>query len=49
MKILAIRGCNLTSLAGELAIDLTRAPFADAIVGNTRAGTCTQLDAEVPA
>jgi DNA repair protein SbcC/Rad50 len=49
VKILAIRGCNLASLAGEFEIDLSRAPFADAgvfaIVGNTGAGKSTLLDA----
>src|SRR5512139_2141967 len=49
MRILAIRGCNLASLAGEFEIDLSRAPFADAgvfaIVGNTGAGKSTLLDA----
>ena len=49
MKILAIRGCNLASLAGEFEIDLARAPLGDAgvfaIVGNTGAGKSTLLDA----
>jgi exonuclease SbcC len=49
MKILAIRGANLASLAGEFEIDLTRSPFAEsgvfAIVGNTGAGKSTLLDA----
>ncbi|MBA2542850.1 MAG: AAA family ATPase, partial [Deltaproteobacteria bacterium] len=49
MKILAIRGCNLASLAGEFEIDLCKAPFTDqgvfAIVGNTGAGKSTLLDA----
>ncbi|MDQ3339840.1 MAG: AAA family ATPase, partial [Myxococcota bacterium] len=49
MRILAIRGCNLASLAGEFEIDLSRAPFCDAgvfaIVGNTGAGKSTLLDA----
>ena len=49
MRILAIRGCNLASLAGEFEIDLSRAPFNDAgvfaIVGNTGAGKSTLLDA----
>ena len=49
MRILAIRGCNLASLAGEFEIDLARAPFSDAgvfaIVGNTGAGKSTLLDA----
>ena len=47
MRILAIRGCNLASLAGEFEIDLSRAPFLDAgvfaIVGNTGAGKSTLL------
>src|SRR5512138_3672108 len=49
MRILAIRGCNLASLAGEFEIDLSRGPLADAgvfaIVGNTGAGKSTLLDA----
>jgi len=49
MKILAIRGCNLASLAGEFEIDLVRAPLGGAgvfaIVGNTGAGKSTLLDA----
>ncbi|MEO8702230.1 MAG: AAA family ATPase [Kofleriaceae bacterium] len=49
MRILAIRGCNLASLAGEFELDLARAPFCDAgvfaIVGNTGAGKSTLLDA----
>ncbi len=49
MKILAIRGSNLASLAGEFEIDLSHAPLADtgvfAIVGNTGAGKSTLLDA----
>jgi DNA repair protein SbcC/Rad50 len=49
MRIIAIRGCNLASLAGEFEIDLTRAPLAEAgvfaIVGNTGAGKSTLLDA----
>jgi len=49
MRILAIRGCNLASLAGEFEIDLSRAPLGDAgvfaIVGNTGAGKSTLLDA----
>src|SRR6185295_16290733 len=49
MKILAIRGCNLASLAGEFEIDLARAPLSDAgvfaITGNTGAGKSTLLDA----
>ena len=49
MRILAIRGCNLASLAGEFEIDLASAPLGDAgvfaIVGNTGAGKSTLLDA----
>jgi len=49
VKILAIRGCNLASLAGEFEIDLARGPLADAgvfaIVGPTGAGKSTLLDA----
>src|SRR5438552_370049 len=49
MKILAIRGCNLASLAGEFELDLASAPLGDAgvfaIVGNTGAGKSTLLDA----
>jgi exonuclease SbcC len=49
MRILAIRGCNLASLAGEFEIDLARAPLAAAgvfaIVGPTGAGKSTLLDA----
>ncbi|HWO22608.1 MAG TPA: AAA family ATPase [Kofleriaceae bacterium] len=49
MRILAIRGCNLASLAGEFEIDLARPPFGGAgvfaIVGNTGAGKSTLLDA----
>ena len=49
MKILAIRGCNLASLAGEFEIDLSRGPLGGAgvfaIVGNTGAGKSTLLDA----
>jgi exonuclease SbcC len=49
VKILAIRGCNLASLAGEFEIDLARAPLGGAgvfaIVGNTGAGKSTLLDA----
>ena len=30
MRILAIRGCNLASLAGEFEIDLARPPFGGA-------------------
>lgn len=49
MKILAIRGCNLASLAGEFEIDLAHGPLAAAgvfaIVGPTGAGKSTLLDA----
>ena len=49
MKILAIRGCNLASLAGEFEIDLARGALGGAgvfaIVGNTGAGKSTLLDA----
>ncbi len=49
MKILAIRGCNLASLAGEFEIDLAHgvlgAAGVFAIVGNTGAGKSTLLDA----
>ncbi len=49
MKILAIRGCNLASLAGEFEIDLVHGPLGDAgvfaIVGPTGAGKSTLLDA----
>ena len=45
----AIRGCNLASLAGEFEIDLSRGPLGAAgvfaIVGNTGAGKSTLLDA----
>jgi exonuclease SbcC len=49
VKILAIRGCNLASLAGEFEIDLAHGPLGDAgvfaIVGPTGAGKSTLLDA----
>ena len=49
MKILAIRGCNLASLAGEFEIDLSHGPLGGAgvfaIVGNTGSGKSTLLDA----
>ena len=49
MRILAIRGCNLASLAGEFEIDLAHGPLAGAgvfaIVGPTGAGKSTLLDA----
>ena len=49
MKIVAIRGSNLASLAGDFAIELGDAPLANAgvfaIIGNTGAGKSTLLDA----
>jgi DNA repair protein SbcC/Rad50 len=49
VKILAIRGCNLASLAGEFEIDLANGPLGVAgvfaIVGPTGAGKSTLLDA----
>ncbi|MBL8474293.1 MAG: AAA family ATPase [Rhodocyclaceae bacterium] len=49
MKILAIRGKNLASLAGDFQIDFTANPLADAglfaITGPTGAGKSTVLDA----
>lgn len=49
MRILAIRGENLASLANEFEIDLTREPLAGAglfaITGDTGAGKSTILDA----
>jgi len=49
VKILAIRGCNLASLAGEFEIDLSHGALGGAgvfaIVGNTGAGKSTLLDA----
>ncbi len=49
MRILAIRGCNLASLAGEFEIDLAHGPLSMAgvfaIVGPTGAGKSTLLDA----
>ncbi len=49
MKILAIRGCNLASLAGEFEIDLATGALGGAgvfaIVGPTGAGKSTLLDA----
>jgi len=49
MKTLAIRGQNLTSLAGAFALDFTREPLASAglfaICGPTSAGKSTVLDA----
>lgn len=49
MKVLAIRGQNLASLAEPFALELDRRPFADAgvfaICGPTGAGKSTLLDA----
>lgn len=49
MKILAIRGKNLASLAGEFAVDFTVEPLCSAgifaITGTTGAGKSTLLDA----
>jgi len=49
VRILAIRGCNLASLAGEFEIDLAHGPLGMAgvfaIVGPTGAGKSTLLDA----
>lgn len=49
MRILAIRGANLASLANEFEIDLTKEPLAGsglfAITGETGAGKSTILDA----
>lgn len=49
MKILAIRGKNLASLAGTFAIELDRSPLGEAglfaITGPTGAGKSTLLDA----
>ena len=49
MRILAIRGCNLASLAGEFETDLAHGPLGMAgvfaIVGPTGAGKSTLLDA----
>ena len=49
MRILAIRGCNLASLAGEFEIDLAHGALGGAgvfaIVGPTGAGKSTLLDA----
>ena len=49
MRILAIRGCNLASLAGEFEVDLSHGPLGAAgvfaIVGPTGAGKSTLLDA----
>ena len=49
MKILAIRGKNLASLAGEFTIDFTTEPLCSAgifaITGATGSGKSTLLDA----
>ena len=49
MRILAIRGANLASLAAPFEVDLTAAPLAGsglfAITGETGAGKSTILDA----
>lgn len=49
MKIIAIRGKNLASLAGEFEIDFSQPPLRDAgifaICGNTGSGKSTLLDA----
>ena len=49
MKILAIRGRNLASLAGDFEVDFTKEPLASAgifaITGSTGAGKSTLLDA----
>lgn len=49
MKILAIRGCNLTSFEGEFAVDLENGPLGRAglfaITGPTGSGKSTILDA----
>lgn len=49
MRVLAIRGRNLASLAGDFAIDFEAAPLGDAgifaITGPTGAGKSTLLDA----
>ncbi|GAA4011577.1 AAA family ATPase [Actimicrobium antarcticum] len=49
MKILAIRGCNLASLAGDFAVDFEQEPLKSAglfaISGPTGAGKSTLLDA----
>lgn len=53
MKILAIRGKNLASLAGEFEIPFQQEPLASAglfaISGSTGAGKSTLLDALLPA
>ena len=49
MKILAIRGKNLASLAGEFEVDFTVEPLKNAgifaITGSTGSGKSTLLDA----
>ena len=49
MRILAIRGSNLASLAGDFAVDFANGPLGDAgifaITGPTGAGKSTLLDA----
>jgi exonuclease SbcC len=49
LRILSIRGCNLTSLAGNFALELDQAPLDKlglfAITGATGAGKSTLLDA----
>lgn len=49
MKILAIRGCNLASLAGEFEVDFRKSPLDRssifAITGTTGSGKSTVLDA----
>jgi len=49
MRVLAIRGSNLASLAGDFEVDFDAAPLADAgifaITGPTGAGKSTLLDA----
>ncbi|MBI4576673.1 MAG: AAA family ATPase [Planctomycetes bacterium] len=49
MKVLAVRGCNLASLAGEFEVDLARPPLDRAglyaITGPTGSGKTTLLDA----
>ncbi|MEZ5841519.1 MAG: AAA family ATPase [Hyphomicrobiales bacterium] len=48
MRLLAVRGRNLASLAGDFAVDFSAAPLADAgifaITGETGAGKSTVLD-----
>ena len=49
MKILVVRGENLTSLSGKFEVDFTKEPLASAgifaITGPTGAGKSTLLDA----